>query len=523
MRRRSRFFVRCSCLAFLSASASALSGVVGCGGAPAVVPKHLDLPVSPAASVTVAKPPAREAPPPSGEAKASPFPQVRDHALKNGVKVAVVEAHALPIAQIRVVVRAGMGYAPKTPGAAELTAEMLKDGGTRSMTSAEVLRRIEGLGANLSVSVGEDATTVSTAITKDHLAEALAILGEVVQAPRFDEGELGKLKKRASDEAEEHLRGSGQFTATRAMFHALFPAESPYASYGLVPSDIAKVNGATIRDFYRRFYVPKSTTVVLVGDVDDAAGAAMVDKVFAGWVGAEPPKVDFPAPSAPAATRVIVAHRPKSAQSDVFVAGLGVPRSAPDWPLARVSNQVLGGGVAGRLFSDVREQRSLAYSVYSRIIELSHGDQPVVAYAGTQTDKTADAVQGLLENLQKMAQGGAGGATDAETATARRYLSDVFAIRMETIGSIADMVAELVNLGLPYDYWDRYRDAVRAATPSGVAEVAPKLFHPDRALIVVAGDADVIAPKLARFGQVTVVDPEKDFSTVKTLPAEGSK
>ena len=139
-----------------------------------------------------------------------------------------------------------------------------------------------------------------------------------------------------------------------------------------------------------------------------------------------------------------------------------------------------------------------------------------MVYAGTQTEKTADAVAGLLENLEKVV---ASGVTAGEVEAARRYVSDVFAIRMETVGAIANMVAELTELGLPYDTWDRYRDAVRATTASAASAMAPKLYQPAEALIVVSGDADAIAPKLARFGDVTVLDPEHELATLRTLPS----
>jgi zinc protease len=507
---------RLSCLAVLPA----ILGLAACGETTASIgPLHADLPAYAPAAGADAKPsaPGHERPPAPLTARPSPFPKASTHTLRNGVSLVVVEAHALPIVQLRVVVKAGMGYAPKQPGLAELTGEMLKDGGTRTLTSAALLRRIEGLGADLSVDVGYDATTVATGVTKSHVSEAVAILAEVVQAPRFDEGELAKLKARATDEAEDQLRSNGQFTAMHAVFRELYPEGSPYASYGALPADIAKITPAAVRDFHRRFYVPTSVTVVIAGDVTDALATSLVTSAFGGLAGGPPPKVDFPEKAAAARRRVIVLHRPKSAQSDVFVVGMGPPRSTPEWAETRVCNQILGGGMASRLFADVREQRSLAYSAYSRVVELAHGAQPVLAYAGTQTEKTADAVLGLLENEERIV---ASGVTEDETVGARRYLSDVFAVRMETVGSIANMTAELTTLGLPYDYWDTYRSAVRATAPGAASAAAPKLYHPAAALVVVAGDADAIAPKLARFGEVTVLDPEHQFASMRTLASE---
>jgi hypothetical protein len=72
--------------------------------------------------------------------------------------------------------------------------------------------------------------------------------------------------------------------------------------------------------------------------------------------------------------------------------------------------------------------------------------------------------------------------------------------------------------GLPEGYWDTYRESVRATEASEAAAVAKELWPAGKALVVVAGDADAIGPALARFGEVTVVDPEREFKTMRTLP-----
>ena len=492
--------------------------VSACGatGAASFGPNKVELPVyagTPAAKPSTSAGASMSAPP-SGATKEFPFPAVARTELANGMGVDVVTSRALPIVQVRIVVRAGSGYG-SSPGVATLTGDMLKDGGTRAMTSADLLRRIETLGADLGIATDFDATVLSMAVTKDQLAEALDILSQVVREPRFDGDELRKLKARTIDEVSSAARSSGAYTATRMVFRELFPDRGAYGTYGLVPSEVEKVDGAAVRDFHRRFYVPKATTLVLAGDVDEGSAKALAERKFGSWTGGEPPKVELSVPRLPAKARVVIAHRPKSVQSDVYVAMIAPPRRAVGWPAVRVANQVLGGGVASRLFTDVREQRSLAYRTNAQVLELAHGDQPLVVYAGTETGKTAQAVAGLLENLARMTSSPP---TAAETASARRYISDVFAIRMETIGSIADMVVTQETYGLPEGYWDTYRKQVRATEATEAESAAKTMYTTERAIIVVAGDADVIAPELATYGEVTVVDPEKEFKTMRTVP-----
>jgi zinc protease len=487
------------------------------GGRPSIGPGVVEIPFR--TSAGSGRSTARaggKAPPGPLSSREAPFPKVHRSKLGSGLDVAIAEAHALPLVQVRVVVRAGAGYGG-VAGTAEITADLLKDGGTRTMSSAAVLERIESLGATLSVDVDMDSSRLGLAVPKGKLDEALAVLAEVVTEPAFDERELGKLKARKRDEAKDNARSNGTWMATRALFHELYAQENPYATYDLVPSEIAHLNGLAIRDFHKRYWVPKNASVILVGDLDPVAGSKAVEKAFGRWRGGEPPKQAFPPAIPLARRRVILVSRPKSAQSDVFVTALVPPRTTPDWPALRVTNQILGGVPSGRLFLDVREERSLAYSAQSRIVELAHGEQPLVVYVGTQTPKTGAAIQGALEDMAQMSKNPP---SDSETESARRYLSDVFAIRMETIGSIADLLAQQSSIGLPDGYWDSYRTAVRRVDAAQATTSAKRIFRPDQSLIVVAGDADLIAPVLSHFGDVTVVDPLLEFRTTKTLPMD---
>ena len=110
------------------------------------------------------------------------------------------------------------------------------------------------------------------------LDAGLALLSQVVREPRFDDGELRKTKARMTDDAEDVARSSGSFTAMWMVFKELYPEKHPYATYGLLPSHIAKVDGTQVRDFHRRFFVPKAATLVLAGDLDEAQGKELATR-----------------------------------------------------------------------------------------------------------------------------------------------------------------------------------------------------------------------------------------------------
>ncbi len=115
--------------------------------------------------------------------------------------------------------------------------------------------------------------------------------------------------------------------------------------------------------------------------------AKAIDKAFGDWQAPKEaphpraPLIEFSSPTAPDPTHVIVANRPKSVQSDIVVSSSSPNAMPPSWPTDRVAVQVLGGGGTGRLYLDVREKRSLAYSTAATALELAHDAQPLLAFA----------------------------------------------------------------------------------------------------------------------------------------------
>jgi zinc protease len=467
-------------------------------------------------------PPPKEQPPASGPAKDYRFPKVVWSELPTGLRVATIASTALPVVQIRVVVLGGRAADGEKPGLAGLTAQLLKDGGAGSLSSRDLVTKIESMGGTFSIDTGADSTVLSLSVTRDHLDEALELLGTVVSKPRLDAGELDKLKKREIDRTTDASRTSGRWGASMVLYRDLFalPSEQhPYAAFDATPAEYAKIGVNDCRALHKKLFVPKNTFVVVAGDATAERVDAAVKKAFGGYQGGEPATISFTDPNPPEGLRITVVDRPKSSQSDVFVAVLGPPRTEKGFASFAVANQVLGGGVAGRLFLDVREKQSLAYRTNSTVVELAHGPSLLVAYAGTQSAKTGLAVKGVLENLEKI---GTTAAEDDEIHTATSYLSDVFAIKLETIGAVADELTRLRTLGLPDDYDDGYRKELREVTPALALNAASGSIRPGHMVVVVAGDAAVIGPMLSHFGQVKVVDPTKSFERVRTIPMDAS-
>jgi predicted Zn-dependent peptidase len=493
-----------------------------CGGVPPSPPIQPQPSPPPSATPPPAKDPLAE-PPPSGITPNAAFPAIARRKLASGLELAVVSRKTLPIVELRLVFGSGTSSDTTKPGLAAVAGELTKAGGAGPWSAEALLERAESLGTDLNVFTDRDSTRISLSVTTADIDSALEVLAAVAMKPRFDQREFDKLRTREVERAASAAKSSAGYAAAMILYRELFEVPTaihPYSRYDALPAELKQLTVADCRAWHKQHMTPRNAVLVAAGDVDVDSFAAKIEKAFANWKGEKPPAPTFSDPQPDAERHLYLVNRPASGQSQVMIGRLGPERQTADWPALAIMNQVLGGGVAGRLFLDVREKRSLAYSTGSSVEEPAHGPVPIVLSAGTQTDKAPFAVQALLENLDKLS---AAPPSAAEIEIASRYLSDSFLFRTETVGALADMTAKLSVLSLPDGYYDDYRKAVRSIDAEEASGRAGKFFRNDRIVIVVAGDAEKLARRLTRFAKVIVINPEDSFKPGTMLPMNPSQ
>jgi predicted Zn-dependent peptidase len=434
----------------------------------------------------------------------------------------VLQRHNLPIVALRLYVLSGSATDGDKPGLAAVSGELLKAGGAGKWDSRALVERAESLGASLDVLTDRDSTTVSMSVTTHNLDAALDVMAAVALAPRFPAVEFTKLRQREIERVRSAARTDPGWISSMVLFRELYDVPTgthPYEHYDATAGELEKLSLAHCQQWYRTHFTPKNAVLVLAGDVTAETAKQHAERAFGRWKGEAPARAKFSTPLPPQRRTVYVVDRPDSPQSQIYVAGFGPERNSDDWAALRTANQILGGGVAGRLFLDVREKRSLAYSTGSRVDEVAMGPVPLALSAGTQTAKAPLAVQALLEHLDKITSSPP---DDDETAVATRYLADTFLLYLEKIGQVADLTGRLKVYDLPDEYYDEYRRRVRSIEPGAVHGLARRYFDPARMLVVVAGDAKRLAAPLAHFGPVKVIDPDAGFVVSKTLPHDPS-
>jgi zinc protease len=446
--------------------------------------------------------PDRESPPESGPARDIQFPAITRANVGSGLEVNTVEWHTLPIVYLQVVVKSGGAADPADmPGMADLVGQMLKEG-TRTRTSAQLAEEVEFLGADIWVSSDQDTISIGMRALSSQLADAMQILADVTMNPAFAPQEIEKLKRRERDRLALSQR-EPRFLANREFYKALYGTH-PYAHVDTTLDVVNRLRRTDLARWHQTHFVANNAALVVVGDVSAQAVQDAANANFGRWRTGTVPTLAFPDPPQRTGRQIIVVNKPDLVQSVIAIGNLAVPRSSPDFVPLEVANQVLGGSAASRLFMDLRERRSLTYGAYSDVNEAIQV-APFRASASVRTEKTAEAIGAFFEHLDRIVREVP---PQEEITNAERYLSDSFPLRIDTPGKIGDLVGDLRVYGLPDDYWESYRSAVRVVTPAQAHAAARQYIHPDRALVVVVGNADPFLQELRRFGPVTVLDDE---------------
>jgi predicted Zn-dependent peptidase len=450
--------------------------------------------------------PDRSRPPALGPAARLTLPEIEKHELKNGLDVWLVEAHEVPLVQVNLVVHAGSGDDPADAfGLASLTAAML-DEGAGSRSALEIADEVEFLGAELGATSSFDASAVRLNVPKRALEPALAIMADVALRPTFPGDELERLREERLT-ALLQARDDPAAVAAAAFPRVVYGGTHRYGTSAI--GTTATLMGFTqqqLSAFHAERYRPASSTLIVVGDVTAATVLPLLENAFGGWT-AQRTSVRAAVPAAtPQRTReVTIVDMPGAEQSAIRVGTVGVARSTPDYFPLQVLNTVLGGSFTSRLNQNLREEHGYAYGANSRFdMRLAPG--PFVAAANVQTDKTAESVTEIFNELEAI--GEPIGAD--ELAKAKNYLSLGFPGAFETIEDLAARIEELAIYGLPDRYYADYTGAIGAVTAATARRAAAAHVEPDTLAVVVVGDRTRIEGgiRALNLGPVRIVSVE---------------
>jgi len=434
------------------------------------------------------------------------FPQFERRSLANGMQLVIATVSKLPLATAVALVDAGATTdEPGREGIARLTADLLLEG-TLTNDGAELTERFERLGATLDASTDWDDSAISLTTLTAHFGPALRLLGEVLRTPSFQLREVERLKAERLAELLQ-LRAEPRGLADEMFTRVLYERGSRYAlPEGGVETSVSAIGRDDILRHYERQYHPAAVTLIIAGDISADEAERLATAAFGDWSGTRAPQVSASDRPARSSRALHVVAKPDAPQAELRLGNVGLPRKHPDYYAAVVMNAVLGGLFSSRINLNLRERHGYTYGAFSHI-EWRRQAGPLVVSTAVQNDVTAAAAREVLAELDRIREEPV---TEDELSLATSYLDGVFPIRYETTEAIAGALAMLVRYGLPDDFYDTYRERIRAIGAADVLRVARAHLHPVALQLLVVGDPDAVRPQLEamQFGPLSVYDAE---------------
>jgi predicted Zn-dependent peptidase len=412
--------------------------------------------------------------PAAGAAQTSGVTRMR---LPNGLTVLVRENPEAPVVAYSLMVR--MGTRTETPdnaGISNLLQQMLVRG-TEKLDGEQIAEAADRMGGGIDAYGDADYSEITATALSRNWQEMLELVGDCVLRPTLPDGTVQAVRNFLVRQIRN--RGDKPFDVASDRMRASLFGSNPYAWDPLGRrQSVEKLDRGALIAYYRRFYVPGQIVLAVSGDVKSGDVMAQVQRIFGTMA---PGKVEMPAAPAPppmAASRETVVV--PGAQAQILMGTLAPSLTDPDHPPLKVLTALLGGGMASRFFSELRDQQALAYTtlaVYPSRIDTS----AFVAILGTAPENVSKAEPALVQQLERIRNQAA---SDDEVAVARAYVVGSQAMDRRTNARQAWYLAFYETAGVGYEFLERYAVAVKNVTPAEVQRVAKKYLSVVRTVVV---------------------------------------
>ena len=402
----------------------------------------------------------------SGPALAqAPAETVRSVRLDNGFTVLVRENPVAPVVAVALLVRMGSRWeTPANAGISNFThAVMVK--GTTKRSGSDLAETVALLGGKIAAAGDVDYSGIQGTALARYWRELLEITAEMALSPRLAPEDVPREREWLTSRIQRR-RDNAPSRAFDELYAALYGSH-PYGLRSLgTRESLDRIDHAAIVAWYRAFYRPERMTLAVSGQVSASEVIAEAQRLFGaqptGTPTSDPP---VPPPRAPAGRRVI---QQEAQQTQILVGGLAPSLDHPDHAAVKVLSTILGGGMAGRLFVELRDKSALAYTAAS-YYDPVHESGALILYLGTAPQNAARAESALMREVARVRDEPV---PADELARAKGYLLGRYAMDRRTNERIAWYLAFYAVEGVGLEYPARYRARVEAVTAADIQRVA---------------------------------------------------
>ena len=421
--------------------------------------------------------------PESGPAPEIFFGKPQTFNLDNGLTVMVVENTKLPRASASLSFDNPLIFEGDIAGVSSILAEMVGNG-TQSISKEDFIEEIDYMGASLNVT-GSGAFAGSL---KRYFPRVLELMASAVLEPLFTQEEFDRQKNLI----KESLKTGDKDVATaanRVEGFITYGSQHPNGEF-VTQESLDKASLQDAIDFYNNYSSPSNAYLVIIGDVNYDEIKSKVTNLFGSWSSKDVSASSFPSPTNPDETEIIFVDMPNGVQSVVSIINtVDFNKNNSDYFAALVANRILGGGGAGRLFNNLREDKGWTYGSYSGISESYKTKGTVIAQAQVRNEVTDSAAVELLMELDKMKNSFV---TDEELNSAKAKYTGNFVLSLENPSTIAGFARNIITQKLPEDYYNSFLENINNVTKEDVQKAANNYFLTDNTRVFITGKGSEI-------------------------------
>ncbi len=401
-----------------------------------------------------------------------------------GLKAWLIRDASLPMVTLEMTFRRSGALSDPVgkEGLAAFTAEVLTEG-AGDHPSATFHELLEQDAIHLSVGSSNDDLVITMECLSEHLGQALALLGEMLRSPRFDQVDIDRERLTYLTTLRQ-LQESPSYRLSEAFDAAAF-AGHPYAhpAYGTA-SSVSALQRTDLQSFAHTALTKDRVILSISGDADAITLSHLMEKEFSTL----PAKADK---ALPASERVALHTQPAPVkvamdvpQTEVRVALPGIKRNDPEFYAAFVMNYLVGGGsLTSRLAEEVRKKRGLTYSIQSSLAMQEDAEWLSIDFA-TKKESAGEALKATLQTLQAIAEKGF---SAEELKAALAFLTGSFALSTDSNAERVHYLTVMQQYGLGPDYLEKRNRLIANVTLPQVTAIAKRLLNPHQRLVVLTG------------------------------------
>ena len=354
--------------------------------------------------------------------------------------------------------------------------------GTTTRSAQQFAREADSIGGNFDAFTGKESICFNVKVLDSNVAPALDLLADLVLHPTFTPDDITReqgviLEEIKMDEDNPDYLVHETFTQNFWKGHAL---GRPILG---TKRTVSSFNQQLVFDFYAGRFTPRNMIFSAAGHLQHDAFVAQVAEHFSSLAATS--DAAFPHLPAPAAHPHITLKSKKSLEQVQLCLGVPAPPVAsPARYAVYLLNTMLGGGMSSRLFQTIREDRGLAYSIYSETSPF-RDTGALSIYAGTSTEKTREVLELTVGELCRLKDSPV---SDAELKRAKDQLKSNIVLGLESSSSrMSNLARQEMYFGRFFSV-DQIINEVDGVTPADVQKLAQDLFRPDAIALTVLGN-----------------------------------